>query len=209
MATAGAAPEDAAVISQPSHLRRRRAARAALATIAIASLALPRLSSAAEGSEPSPAPPAQRRVNAVQLDLGLAVIGLAYERVLADTVAMQLELQVFGTWFGPLVGQGNLTGFGAQVRPSFFPFGHAPRGLYIAPYLRVDRVTGEANGKTGSGIGASYGGFVGYSFILWEQFNVRVGGGAQYLSYAVDAGGTRVEMRTFFPAADLVLGWVF
>jgi hypothetical protein len=159
------------------------------------------------------APPAtsskRPRSNAVQLDLGLAVIGLAYERVLADTVALQIELQIFGTWFGPYFDYPNLSGFGTQIRSSIFPFGHAPRGLYIAPYVRVDRVTGEANGKMGSGVGASYGGFLGYSFLFGDRLNVRVGVGAQYMSYAVDAGRTSLEMRTFFPALDLVAGFRF
>jgi hypothetical protein len=149
------------------------------------------------------------RLNAVQLELGLAVIGLAYERVLADAVALQLELQIFGTWFGPWFDYPNLSGFGGQIRTSVFPFGHAPSGPYIAPFVRVDRVTGEANGQMGSAVGASYGGFLGYSFLFWDRWNVRVGAGAQYMSYAVNAGGTRLEMRTFFPALDLVAGWTF
>jgi hypothetical protein len=171
--------------------------------------AAPRLASAEGDGPPSTQAPERPRSNAVQLDLGLAVIGLAYERVLADTVALQLEGQVFGTWFGPYFDKPNFTGFGGQIRSSFFPFGHAPRGLYIAPFVRVDRVTGEAQGKKGSGVGASYGGFVGYSFVFWDRWNARVGGGAQYMSYAVNAGGERLEMRTFFPGLDLVVGCGF
>jgi hypothetical protein len=175
--------------------------------IAASLLAPPRRASAAENE--APAASERSRLNSVQLDLGLAVVGLAYERVLADTIALQLELHVFGTWFGPPFGWANLSGLGAQIRSSVFPFGRAPGGLYIAPYVRAARVTGEANGEMGSAIGASYGGFLGYSFLFWDRFNVRVGAGAQYMSYAVNAGGARLEMKTFFPALDLVAGFRF
>ena len=192
--------EDTAVIPRPNAARRRCPPPAALALLAALLLASPRIAATPTApSEPS-------RPNAVQLDLGLAVIGLAYERVLADTIALQLELQIFGTWFGPYFDYPNLSGFGAQIRSSVFPFGHAPRGLYIAPFVRANRVTGEANGEMGSAVGASYGAFLGYSFLFWQRWNVRVGAGAQYMSYAVDAGATRLEMRTFFPALDLVAG---
>src|SRR5688572_26612014 len=70
-------------------------------------------------------PPAVRP-NAVQLDLGLAVIGLAYERIFHPRFAVQLEAQIFGTWFGPIVDLPNMRGFGGQIRPSFFITDDAP-----------------------------------------------------------------------------------
>lgn len=170
------------------------------------------MNAVAQSAEHAPAAP---RPNAVQLDLGLAVIGLAYERVLHPRFAMHFEAQIFGTWFGPTFDLPNMTGLGGQIRPSFFVTDDAPRGVYVAPFLRVDRVSTtapSANGApaaTGSGVGFSTGVFGGYSFLFAERVNLRIGAGAQYLSYVVDAGGARVAFKTFFPALDLVVGFVF
>jgi hypothetical protein len=149
------------------------------------------------------------RPNAVQLDLGLAVVGLAYERAFARWMAVQVEAQIFGTWFGPIVDLPNLSGFGGQLRPSFFLTGDAPRGVYVAPYVRVDRVKGEINGASNSAVGWSAGTFVGYSVLLAERLNLRFGAGAQYMSYIVRVEGTRLAFKTVFPALDLVVGYVF
>src|SRR5687767_9472907 len=78
--------------------------------------------------------PAAERKNAIQADLGLAVVGLAYERMLLPRIALQLEAQIFGTWFGPMFDLPNFSGVGAQVRPTWFVTGdeHAgPRGVYL------------------------------------------------------------------------------
>ena len=149
------------------------------------------------------------RPNAVQLDLGLAVIGLAYERVLHPRFATQLEAQIFGTWFGPLFDLPNLRGFGGQIRPSFFLTDDAPRGVYVAPYLRVDRVSATVSGASDTAVGFSAGAFGGYSLLLGERVNLRIGAGAQYMSYVVDVRGSRVAFKTLFPALDLVVGYVF
>lgn len=155
-------------------------------------------------------PPPPSRPNAVQLDLGLAVIGLAYERIFHPRFAVQVEAQIFGTWFGPIVDLPNMRGFGGQIRPSFFVTGDAPRGVYVAPFTRVDRVSSTTtNDVTGSAVGFSSGVFAGYSFLFADRVDLRIGTGAQYMSYVVDAGGTRIAFKTFFPALDLVVGYQF
>jgi hypothetical protein len=160
---------------------------------------------------PAPAPAPQRpdHPNAMQLDLGLAVVGVAYERTFAPWLAVQVEAQIFGTWFGPAVDLPNLSGLGGQVRPSFFVTDDAPRGIYIAPFVRVDRVSAEVNAAKGSAVGFSAGAFGGYSFLIADRVNLRFGAGAQYMSYVVDVSGTRVAFKTLFPGLDLVVGFVF
>jgi hypothetical protein len=156
-----------------------------------------------------PPPPEFPRANAVQADLGLGVVGIGYERVLRDDVALQLSAHVFGTWWGPTFDWPNFKGFGGEIRPTFFVSDRAPRGVYLAPYFRAERVSAEANGVTGHGFGWSAGGFVGYSFMLGRAVNLRIGGGAQYMSYAVDAGTTRLEWKRVHPALDLLVGYTF
>lgn len=147
--------------------------------------------------------------NAVQLDLGLAVVGLAYERVLDERVALQVEGHIFGTWFGPAFDEPNLSGFGFGFRPTLFLTGDAPRGAYVAPFLRVDRVKSDDAGAT-STWGYSTGGFVGYSWLFNDVFNVRLGAGAQWFAYEpLKTGNQRAAFKTFFPALDLVVGYAF
>lgn len=144
----------------------------------------------------------------IQLDLGLAVVALAYERTLAPRMTIQLEGGIFGTWFGPIADEPNLTGFGGGIRPSFFLTGDAPRGVYVAPFLRIDRVTVDKPGATKEW-GYSTGAFAGYSWLFGAHFNARVGAGAQWFAYEVFVGQRRESFKTFFPALDLVVGYAF
>ena len=177
----------------------------AISILLVAAVASDNARAASASDDVTPAP----RPNAVQLDLGLAVIGLAYERILQPRFAVQLEAQIFGTWFGPAFDLPNMRGFGGQIRPTLFLTDDAPRGVYLAPFTRIDHVSATANDVTGSAVGFSSGVFAGYSFLFADRFNLRIGAGAQYMRYVVDAGGTRLAFKTFFPSLDLVVGFVF
>jgi hypothetical protein len=156
-------------------------------------------------AEDAPAAKAPPRANQIQLDLGLAVVGVAFEHLFDRHFALQLETQAFGTWFR----QPHYSGGGVQVRPTIFPFGEGPRGIYFAPFLRVDRVSASNDsGVKGYGTGFSAGGFAGYSFLLLDTFNIRLGAGAQYMSYSLKAGGVPIDLKTPYPALDLVVGWL-
>lgn len=194
--------------------------------ITVASL-FPRHALALE-EEPSPAaavqtPPTKtprywwHHRHQAQADLGLGVVGLAYEYMFEWRVALQLEANIFGTWFGPAFSDlPNLRGLGGQIRPTFFLSDQAPGGIYVAPFVRMARVSGEdARGLRGTGIGWSVGSWIGYSFLFLEdRVNLRVGAGLQYMSYGVDipTGSltpVRQEFDTLYPALDLVVGYRF
>lgn len=128
----------------------------------------------------------------VQADLGLAVIGLAYEQPVATQVSVQVEVQAFSTYFLPWFSRGaSVRGFGGELRPTWFSREHR-HGLYVAPYLRVDRI---GDGSTGY----CAGGFAGWAFAVTPTLDVRIGGGAQYLHYT--------GVATPFVALDLVVGY--
>ena len=142
----------------------------------------------------------------IQADLGLSVVGLAYEHPIGSHLAIQVEAQVFSTYYAPWFDVGDkVSGIGGQLRPTYFPRrgGH---GLYIAPYLRVDRVTGERDGASGHAFGYAVGGFVGWAFPL-SVLDLRIGAGAQYMSYTVDTAMGVVECKTPFVALDVVVGY--
>src|SRR4051794_14576892 len=86
----------------------------------------------------------------VQLDLGLAVIGVDFEHHLGRHAAIQVGATIFSTYFAPWFDAGDkVMGFGGELRPTYF-FAAGERGWYIAPFLRVDRVT--APDVDGSGV---------------------------------------------------------
>lgn len=134
-----------------------------------------------------------------QADLGLAVVGVAYEHPLAEHVSLQVEAQIFGTYFLPWFSAGTkVQGFGGQLRPTWFK-DRDERGLYLASYLRVDRVSDDTSSATGFCAGA----VVGWAFRLSRKLDLRVGGGAQYMRYK---SGT-IDIATPFVALDLVVGY--
>ncbi len=163
-----------------------------LAALAVSSSAL---------AQPARSDGAPRRRDAIQADLGLAVVGLAYERILGDHFALQAEGQLFGTWFL----DANFTGGGVQLRPTVFLFGVAPRGLYLSEYLRADVVT--AKGAERATLGGSAGTVVGGSFMLGERVNVRIGAGVQLMHYELVIAGRVEKTPLVYPALDLVVGY--
>jgi hypothetical protein len=156
-----------------------------------------------------PPPPPKPTKNAVQADLGLGIVGLAYERVVAPRVALQVEGQVFGTWWGPTFDLPNFSGFGAQLRPTFFLTRDAPRGVYLAPFFRAAVVSAKVDDRTAHGFGSSSGAFLGYSFVFGQAFNLRIGAGAQSMTYRAHVDQTYVSWTRLYPALDLVLGYGF
>lgn len=149
--------------------------------------------------------PPEPRKNAVQADVGLSVIFLAYERVLADRVALQVGGGAFGIWWA----DPKFIGWGGEVRSSFFLTGRAPHGLYLAPFVRVDTGKTTKNGASAWGYGSAEGAFVGYSFVILDRLNVRIGTGAQYMHYVATVAGERVEWKKPYPCLDGVVGYEF
>jgi hypothetical protein len=142
-----------------------------------------------------------------QADLGLAVIGLGYEVPVAARLALQLEGQIFGTYFLPWFDAGdNAKGLGAELRATWFarPSG---RGLYVLAYGRLDAVRIDRDALTADGVGASAGGAVGWAFRLTRRVDLRVGIGAQYIYLRAETQGTRLGASTPFPTLDGVLGY--
>ena len=130
----------------------------------------------------------------LQADLGLAVVGVAYEQPLTEHVSLQIEAQIFGTYFLPWVSAGtNAAGFGGQLRPTWFARWDR-RGFYVAPYVRIDRVSDDTSKATGF----CAGGFAGWAFGLTRKLDLRIGGGAQYMRYK---SGT-IDIATPFLALD-------
>ncbi|MDB4954551.1 MAG: hypothetical protein JWO36_2120 [Myxococcales bacterium] len=135
----------------------------------------------------------------IQADVGLAVIGLAFELPLTDHVSLQIEAQIFGTYFLPWFSAGTkVQGYGGQLRPTWFRRGDQ-HGLYLAVPVRVDRVSDDTSHATGFCAGA----VAGWAFRLTRRLDLRLGGGAQYMRYK---SGT-IDIATPFVALDAVVGY--
>lgn len=156
---------------------------------------------------PPPPPSPQKLEPQAQLDFGLAVVGLGYERPVAAHVALAAEAQIFGTYFLPWFDAGDDgKGLGAQVRATWFarPCG---RGLYVVAYGRFDAMRIDGDGVTADGYGVSGGAAVGWVFRLSPRLDLRLGAGAQYIYTRAETQGVRVGASTPFPTLDGVLGY--
>lgn len=138
----------------------------------------------------------------LQLDLGLSVIGLGFEVPVGGTFAVQAEAFILRTYFLPWFGLGDdASGFGGGLRATWFARTDG-RGLYVTPYSRVARVTGQGDAM-GTGVAVEGGAMVGYVFRLFDKLDLRLGGGAQFIYIGGDPG---LHTRTPFLAVDAVLG---
>lgn len=178
-------------------MKKRAAIPLLAAALLVAGAAVPATAS-------GESPPAGRK-NSVNADVGLAVLGLAYQRVLHPRVEIQLQAQFFSPWF---VTPG-LGGLGLQLRPYFFLSGSAPAGVYISPFVRAAYVRGRIGEVEGAGPALSVGAAFGQSFLFARRAVVRGGLGLQYLAYEVAADSGAAKIQTFYPTIDLSFGIAF
>jgi len=143
------------------------------------------------------------------LGMLFGVFGLGYERVLHDRVAIQLSGQYTKMWYS----DDDVWAIGAQLRPYFFFFRPAPGGMYISPLASIAYSSVTVGSATGSGVGYSVGATIGYSWVIGRHFNIRAGGGVQYMSIRAEAEGDGVTATAGYsgvlPALDLSMGFVF
>ena len=144
----------------------------------------------------------------LQLDLGVAVVGLGLEAPVASHLALQIEAIGFSTFYLPLVGGGVTTnGYGAGVRGTWFA-GRDGRGLFVTPFFRFAHVAGEKDtGDRGHGLATASGITVGQAFRATRTVDLRFGFGAQLLHYDVRTAGGTLRATTPFLAFDLVIGF--
>jgi len=146
------------------------------------------------------------RADQLQVDGGLSVIGVGYERTLRPQLALQAEMFVFGTYFLPWFDLGDDTrGLGIGVRGTWFA-ASSQRGLYVTPYVRVVAPDDEAITDLG-GSGFTAGVFAGWAFGLSSRADLRIGAGAQYVRVRVETVAGDSLSSTPFVAIDATLGY--
>lgn len=144
----------------------------------------------------------------LQLDLGLAVIGIGMELPVAAHLAASVEAIGFSTFYLPLAGGGvATTGYGAGVRGTWID-GRDGRGLFVTPFFRLAQVGGEkATGDRGHGIATAAGITVGQAFRATQTIDLRFGFGVQLVHYDIRTARGTLQATTPFLAFDLVIGY--
>ena len=163
-------------------------------------------------AQPRLAAPAPQPLNSIQFNpanLVFGVIGLGYERVLANWVSLRFEAQYTRNWFS----KDDIWALGGTVRPFFFLTRAAPSGLYVSPLATLAYSEGHNSAASAHGAGWAAGGTIGYSWLIRRLVNIRVGGGVQYVSIEVTGQSAtstaRIGASGLWPAVDLSLGFVF
>lgn len=152
--------------------------------------------------------PAVAAADEVQADLGLAVVGLGYERQLPHQLAVQAEAFITSTYFLDWFGiNDRVDGFGAGVRLTWLQRPGAS-GVYGTV---LGRWSGVSTAHSDTFLMQEYGLAAGYAFALPHKLDLRIGLGVVGFHGSgtdVDMGAARqVSVSGPFVQLDAVLGY--
>jgi hypothetical protein len=145
--------------------------------------------------------------NMIVADVGLHVVGLGYQRSVADHIAVQVDAESYTPWTHE-TGFFDATGFLVRARPFYYVHA-APRGVWISPFAQLGRVTGTRNGVDASGIAWAVGVSAGYAWLVRDRVHILVGAGVQYDVAHVGDPATKPSFAGLWPQLDGSLGYAF
>ena len=163
-------------------------------------------------------PPPHARDAMLVADLGQHVVGLGYQRSITRHLAAQIAASYYQPWtqnidFLGLSGEankgGDLRGLIARGRVFIHPFGAAPTGLWVSPFVQAGVGWGLRNDERRAGPLSAAGVSVGYSALLTESVLLGGGFGAQYHAARIAGGEGPPSFSRFYPQLDIQLGYVF
>lgn len=194
----------------------RSVSRPTLCAFTVATVALLINSGNANAAEP---PPCVMRPNAIVADLGMHVINLGYQRTVNCYFAVQSSAGLYGPWTvnsnvlglggGDQNPDGDVIGFVIRGRVFVFPFGRAPGGLWISPYVQRAAVVGTRSDEKIVGAALATGLSVGYTFRLGERWLIGLGLGGQYHRASFAGSTARPGFSLFGPTLDINVGFRF
>ncbi len=150
------------------------------------------------------------------LDLVVGTIRFEYEHALAPFLALHVTA-------GALLFDGvgvdipddySFYAITGGLGARFFMTGHAPEGFWVGPRAQLAYARVENDGASGSGIGYSAGGEIGYTFLFGDAFVLSAGGGVAYIDIdaeATSSSGSTAKAGTsgVTPTLRLNLGFAF
>lgn len=194
--------------------RRRRLVPLGVCAVLSSSVFFARDAGATETSQETTAP---TREHMLVADLGQHVVGFGYQRSISGYIAAQITLSYYKPWtqdsnFLGLSGEANKGGdlFGVISRGRVFvhPFGAAPTGLWISPFVQAGVGWGLRDDQRRAGAVSAAGLSVGYSGLIGRHVLLGGGLGAQYHAAKIPGEGPPRFSR-FYPQVEIQLGYVF
>jgi hypothetical protein len=159
------------------------------------------------------------RPNAVVADLGLHVISLGYQRTRGCVVTVQASAGLYSPWTvnSNVLGlagadhdpPGDVIGFALRARAFVHPFGTAPGGLWVSPFVQAGPVRATVGGVASGGLAAAAGLSVGWTWLLGERWLLGLGLGAQYHTASFDGSAAFPGFARFSPTVDINVAFRF
>ncbi len=163
------------------------------------------------------AQPCARRPNALVADLGLHVINVGYQRTLGCFVTAQASAGLYSPWMvnsnvlglagGDHTPAGDVIGVVLRARAFVHPFGTAPGGFWVSPYVQAAVVGATRGGQSLTGPALAAGLSIGWTWLLGERWLLGLGLGAQYHTATFDGAATFPGFARFAPTVDINVGF--
>lgn len=152
------------------------------------------------------------RPGALVADLGLHVVNVGYQRAIGCYVTLQATAGLYVPWMvsGDVLGLGGgrdgsvtVGGLGVRARAFVHPFGDAPSGLWISPFVQGGVV--RADPPTGDLFGPAFaaGLSVGWTWRLGERWLLGLGLGAQYHRASFEGSTSAPGFSRLGPTVDI------
>jgi hypothetical protein len=190
---------------------------ASIASFACALLAAaPARADEASTNRSAPAAPASDAQRLLIADLGQHVVAFGYQASTSRWIAAQLVGGYYQPWtqninFLGLSGDankgGDLRGVIARGRVFVHPFGAAPTGLWISPFVQAGIGWGLRGDDRRAGPVSAAGVSVGYSALLGESILLGGGLGIQYHEARIPGGDAAPRFSRYYPQVDIQLGY--
>lgn len=162
----------------------------------------------------SPAAQAQcdARPGAVVADLGLHVVNAGYQHTLGCYVTVQASAGLYVPWVvsNDVLGLGGgrdtsitVGGLGLRVRAFVHPFGHAPSGMWVSPFVQGGVVRADPPSGDLYGPAFAAGVSVGWTWTLGERWLLGLGVGGQYHRASFEGSTDAPGFSRFGPTVDI------
>jgi hypothetical protein len=178
--------------------------------------AAPARADEASTNRPAPAAPASAAQRLLIADLGQHVVAFGYQASTSRWIAAQLVGGYYQPWtqninFLGLSGDankgGDLRGVIARGRVFVHPFGAAPTGLWISPFVQAGIGWGLRGDDRRAGPVSAAGVSLGYSALLGESILLGGGLGLQYHEARIPGGDGAPRFSRYYPQVDIQLGY--
>ena len=146
--------------------------------------------------------------NVIVADVGLHVVGLGFQRTVAEHIALQIDAESYTPWTQE-TNFFDAQGFLVRAR-SFYYVTAAPRGIWISPFTQIGIARGTRTGMAQeSGLAWAVGVSAGYAWLVRDRIHILLGAGLQYDVARIGDPDTKPSFHSLWPQLDGSLGYAF